>query len=433
MKKIYIATLGCAKNLVDSEVLGGQLTANQFQLTEQPSDADILIVNTCGFIEDAKEESIQAILEAVQYKKDNPAKKVLVAGCLSQRYKNELQNEIPEVDGYFGTEDFAAILTSLGGSHAASDLLYRQRRQLTPPHFAYLKISEGCNHTCAFCAIPAIRGAHRSRTIESLVEEARILARRGLKELIVVSQDTSYYGKDNYGRQSISRLLSELEKIDKLEWIRVLYWYPSNFPPDVLDIMKQSEKIVNYIDMPIQHISERMLRLMRRGDTRESLLRIFDKIRTSLPDVALRTTVILGHPGETEADFKELLSFLAEIRFDRLGTFIYSDEDGTAAFALSDKVDREVALERQREVMELQQSISQQKNSELIGTTQRVLLDEKNSTQGIFIGRTYRDAPEIDNEVIVKKEMEKGNRKAGNLYDVYIEDATEYELFGKFL
>ena len=433
MKKIYIATLGCAKNLVDSEVLGGQLTVNQFQLIEKPDDADILIINTCGFIEDAKDESIQAILEAVQYKKENPTKKVLVAGCLSQRYKTELQNEIPEVDGYFGTEDFTAILASLGRSHAAIDQLYRQHHRLTPPHFSYLKISEGCNHTCAFCAIPGIRGAHRSRTIESLLEEAYILARRGVKELILVSQDTSYYGKDNYDRQSIGRLLTELNKIEDLKWIRVLYWYPTNFPTDVLEIIKQSDKIVHYIDMPIQHISERLLRLMRRGNTRESLLRIFDKIRTTLPDAALRTTVILGHPGETDADFDELIKFLEEIRFDRVGTFIYSDEEGTPAFDLKEKVDKEVALERQREIMELQQKISLQKNNELIGTVQHVLLDEEDHTQGVFIGRTYRDAPEIDNEVIVKKEAGKGNQKVGNLYDVYIDDATEYELFAKFI
>ncbi len=431
MKKIYIATLGCAKNLVDSEVLGGQLSANRFQLVGQPDDADILIINTCGFIEDAKDESIRAILEAVEYKKDEPAKKVLVAGCLSQRYKTELQNEIPEVDGYFGTEDFGAILASLGRNHAASDQLYRQRQQLTPPHFAYLKISEGCNHTCAFCAIPGIRGAHRSRTIESLRDEARILAQRGIKELILVSQDTSYYGKDNYGKQSIVRLLEELDTIDGLEWIRVLYWYPTNFPLDVLDVMKQSKKIVHYIDMPIQHISERMLRLMRRGDTRESLLRIFDKIRTTLPDAALRTTIILGHPGETKNDFNELYKFLEEIRFDRLGTFIYSDEEGTPAFDIKEKVDRETALERQQKIMELQQSISLQNNRALIGTKQRILLDEYDAAQDVYIGRTFRDAPEIDNEVIVRSGTEKNEYKTGRFYTVDIDDAAEYELFGK--
>ncbi len=430
MKKIHITTLGCPKNLVDSEVLMGQLETNHFEISDEPESSDVIIINTCGFIEDAKNESIQAIFEALKLKEADPAKKVYVAGCLSQRYRKEIEKEIPEVDAIFGTEDYDSILKSLGKKHSALDNIHRMRKLSTPRHYAYLKISEGCNHTCSFCAIPGIRGKHRSRTIESLVDEATKLAERGAKELILISQDTSYYGRDLYGKQRIIELIEQLQKIDMLEWIRVLYWYPTNFPIGVLDLMKSGSKLLPYIDMPIQHISERMLRNMRRGDTRESLVSLFDKMRSEIPEIALRTTMILGHPGETETDFRELKNFVQDIKFDRLGTFLYSDEDGTPAFSLGEKVDKRLAEERQAEIMEIQRNISLEKNNSYINHEYNVLIDEIDSDAGIMTGRTYRDTPEIDNEVIVNSENT-DHFSTGSFVKVLIDDASEYELYGR--
>ncbi len=431
MKKVHITTLGCSKNLVDSEVLQGQLEHHDFQIVDQAENSDLLIVNTCGFIEKAKEESIQAIFEALELKKADPAKKVFVTGCLSERYRSDIEKEIPEVDAIFGTEDYRAILGALGKHHAAIDNLHRMRRVTTPRHFAYLKISEGCNHTCAFCAIPGIRGKHRSRPLETLVDEAEKLAAGGARELILISQDTSYYGKDIYGRQSITRLLGELEKVAGLQWIRVLYWYPTNFPTDVLDFMRDSEKLVHYLDMPIQHVSDRMLRLMRRGDTRRSLEKLYETILKRVPDIALRTTLITGHPGETEKDHAELMAFVRQFKFDRLGTFTYSDEEGTPAYKLADKVSASLAEERQAEIMEIQRDISLEKNRRLIGSRQRVLLDEYDINTNYYSGRTYRDAPEIDNEVLIPAE-EPFDYKPGDFVTVRMEDAAEYELYGRF-
>ncbi|MGD9899514.1 MAG: 30S ribosomal protein S12 methylthiotransferase RimO [Calditrichaceae bacterium] len=430
MKKIHITTLGCPKNLVDSEVLMGQLETNHYEISDEPENSDVIIINTCGFIEDAKNESIQAIFEALKLKENDPAKKVFVAGCLSQRYRKEIEKEIPEVDAIFGTEDYESILKSLGKQHSALDNIYRMRKLSTPRHYAYLKISEGCNHTCSFCAIPGIRGKHRSRTIESLVDEASKLADRGAKELILISQDTSYYGRDIYGQQKIVELIEQLQRIDSLEWIRVLYWYPTNFPIGVLDLMKNGGKLLPYIDMPIQHISENMLRKMRRGDTRESLVGLFAKIRSEIPEIALRTTMILGHPGEKEADFNELKNFVKDIQFDRLGTFLYSDEDGTPAFDLDEKVDKRIAEERQAEIMEIQRNISLEKNNSYINHKYKVLIDEIDSTAGIMTGRTYRDTPEIDNEVIITTENT-DNFSTGSFVNVLINDASEYELYGR--
>jgi ribosomal protein S12 methylthiotransferase len=433
MKKIHITTLGCSKNLVDSEVLAGQLETNHFEVIDQPEESDILIINTCGFIEDAKEESIQAIFEALELKNEDPAKKVFVAGCLTQRYRKEIEKEVPEVDAIFGTEEYGAILKTLGTKHAAVDNLNRMRKVTTPRHFAYLKISEGCDHSCAFCAIPGIRGKHRSRTIESLVDESKKLIDRGTKELILISQDSSYYGKDLYGKPKMMQLLDELQNLEGLRWIRVLYWYPTNFPKDVIDLMAESDKIVPYIDMPIQHISEKMLRLMRRGDTRDSLLRLYDMFRKKIPEIALRTTLILGHPGETDKDFNELHEFIKEVRFDRLGSFTYSDEDHTIAFSLQDKVEHEVALERQAVLMETQRNISLENNQKFIGHKLEVLLDEFDINTGTFSGRTYRDAPEIDNEVIIRINNKNGKQKPGDFTSVLIQDAAEYELYGSFV
>ena len=432
MKKVHITTLGCSKNVVDSEVLSGQLESRHYKIVEKPQDSDVLIINTCGFIEDAKNESIQAIFEALALKKEDPAKKVFIAGCLTQRYKKEIEKEIPEADAIFGTEDYAAILKALGEKHAAVDNLHRLRKLSTPRHIAYLKISEGCNHSCAFCAIPGIRGKHRSRSIESLVEESRLLAERGAKELILISQDSSYYGKDLYGQQSIVKLLDQLCNIPELEWIRVLYWYPTNFPVDVLELMKNGSKLVPYIDMPIQHISENMLRLMRRGDTRESIIKLYNLMRNNIPDIALRTTLILGHPGETEQDFNELHQFIKDIEFDRLGTFTYSDEDNTPAFLLPDKVNPEVARKRQSILMETQRDISLLKNNSFIGQKVYAVIDSFDIDTLTYTGRTYRDAPEIDNEVIITVEEESSAIKPGDFVSVQIEDASEYELYGKF-
>lgn len=432
MKKVHITTLGCSKNTVDSEFLIGQLQANNFEVIPEPEQSDVIIINTCGFIQSAKEESIQAVLEALKLKEEDPAKKVFIAGCLSQRYRPEIEKEMPEVDAIFGTEDYQSILNALGKSHAAMDNLHRTRIVSTPRHYAYLKISEGCNHTCAFCAIPLIRGKHRSRSIESLVEESTKLAQNGAKELLLVSQDSSYYGKDLYGKQAIVELLTELEKIKGIEWIRVLYWYPTNFPKEVIAYMKKSKKLVPYIDMPIQHISSNMLRIMRRGDTRDSLLNLYRMFREELPQVALRTTLILGHPGETQKDFNELIDFIGEIQFDRLGTFIYSDEENTTAYDEKAKVDTRIAEQRQAEIMEIQKNISFKLNQKYIGKKLKVLIDSFDIDTLTYYARTFRDAPEIDNEVIIQTTLPVGI-EPGGFADILVEDASEYELYGSFL
>jgi len=431
MKKIHVTTLGCSKNTVDSEVLMGQLDNNKTQIVDSAEEADLLIINTCGFIQEAKEESIQAIFEALRFKEEDPAKSVYVAGCLSQRYRNEIEKEIPEVDAIFGTEEFSKILDSLGLQHSAMDNMYRARKVSTPRHYAYLKISEGCNHTCSFCAIPGIRGKHRSREVDSLVDEARKLAENGAKELILISQDTSYYGRDLYGKSKIVELVQALQDIPGIEWIRLLYWYPTNFPKGILDLMQPGSKVVPYIDMPIQHISDRMLRLMRRGDTRVSLLKLFYQMREQVPQVILRTTLILGHPGETDEDFKELFEFINDIKFDRLGTFTYSDEEHTPAFGLENKVAHEIALDRQKQIMELQQAISLERNQSRIGNTYQVLVDFWQKESGVFIARTNMDAPEIDNEVLISGDAKVS--KPGQFAMVEIIDASEYELYARFI
>ncbi len=432
MKKIHVTTLGCSKNTVDSEVLMGQLESNDYQVIASPEEADVLIINTCGFIQDAKEESIQAIFEALKLKERDPAKKVFVAGCLTQRYRKEIEKEIPEVDAVFGTEEYNAILRTLGKKHAAEDHLYRMRKLSTPRHYAYLKISEGCDHTCAFCAIPGIRGKFRSRTIESLVDETKKLAEYGAKEILLISQDTSSYGKDIYGSRRIVDLVQQLAEIHGVEWLRILYWYPTNFPLEILPLMKEHPKVLPYIDLPVQHISDKMLRLMRRGETRSSIYQLIDTFRKEVPDIILRTTLIVGHPGEGEKEFKELYDFVRDIKFDRLGTFTYSDEEQTPAYDLPDKVAHEIALERQNLIMEAQKEIALQKNRKLIGTKVSVLLDEFHRSTKTFIGRTYRDAPEIDNEVLISVDSSDVPFQLGEFVDVLIEDASEYELYGKF-
>lgn len=431
MKKVHITTLGCFKNQVDSDVLAGQLINKDFQIIENPDEADVIILNTCGFIEDAKNESIDAIFEAVELKKKDSNKKVIVAGCLSQRYKTELKKEINEIDGIFGTEDYKGILSALGKNDFHVDNLYNIRNLSTPNHYAYLKISEGCNHQCSFCAIPLIRGKHKSRTIEDILKEAEILATKGVKELILVSQDTSYYGKDYYGQQKIVELLVKLAERNLFQWIRPLYWYPTNFPFKYIEMMSIFPSLIPYLDMPIQHVSDNVLKQMKRAETNKSIVSLYDKIRNKQPEISLRTTIILGHPGETESDFNELKEFVQDIKFNRLGTFVYSDEEGTSAYNLNNKVEQSVAIERKNIIMEIQQEISQALNEQLINSIQNVLIDRYDEENHYYVGRTYRDTPEIDNEVIINDKTFI-SKLVGNFLPVKINDASEYELYGEF-
>jgi ribosomal protein S12 methylthiotransferase len=410
-------------------VLAGQLKKRFYELIDEPQDAELVVVNTCGFIEDAKKESIQAIFEALNLKQKDKNKRVYITGCLSQRYKNELLAEIPEVDGIFGTEDYQNILTNLGEDQFRPEELYQMRTLSASSHFTYIKISEGCNHTCAFCAIPGIRGNHRSRSFNDIIYEAKMLAEKGVRELILVSQDTSYYGKDRYGTQRIVELLEEIAKTGLFEWIRPLYWYPTNFPLQFIDLMNKYKCILPYLDMPIQHASDSVLGYMRRAENQKSLRDLYKEIRAIRSDVCLRTTLILGHPGESEDDFKQLKEFIQDIRFDRLGTFIYSDEEGTPAYNYQEKVPREVAIERRDEIMTIQQSISREKNNQLINSIEKVLIDDYDPSQKCYNGRTYRDAPEIDNEVLVYGNNER--EIIGTFQNVQILDAAEYELYGK--
>lgn len=430
MKQVHITSLGCAKNLVDSEVLAGQLKNRAYQMTADPDAADIIIVNTCGFIEDSKNESIQAIFEGLEITRKDKNKKLFVTGCLSQRYKKELAQEIPEVDAIFGTEDYENILKALGEEAYHAEDMYRMRELTTPHHFAYLKISEGCDHTCAFCAIPGIRGKHRSRTVESIMEEARILAEQGVRELILVSQDTSAYGRDIYGRPKTTELIRTLADAGLFTWIRPLYWYPTNFPIRYIELMNEYPSVVPYLDMPIQHASDNVLRRMRRGETNQGLYKLYKRIQEIRPDITLRTTLILGHPGETEKDFEELKKFISEIRFDRIGSFLYSDEEGTDAFDQDGKVSARTAMRRRDELMLIQQEISLQKNQALIDSVQQIVIDSVDQAQGICQARTSRDAPEIDNEVIVTA-IKPGSDLVGSFHEVKITDAGEYDLYCK--
>ncbi len=429
MKKVHITSLGCSKNLVDTEVLRGQLKYRNFSFTEKPDDAELIIINTCGFINDAKSESIQAIFEALKLKQGDRKKQVYVTGCLSERYKTELTEEIPEIDAIFGTEDYARILENLGEEKFHAEEMYQLRDMTTPKHMAYIKISEGCNHTCSFCAIPGIRGKHRSRSMEDIQSEARILAEKGVKELILVSQDTSYYGKDIYQKFEIVELLRRLAREDLFNWIRPLYWYPTNFPMDFIRLMNEYQSIIPYLDMPIQHASDNVLQLMRRAERNEKLQLLYAKIREIRPDIILRTTVIVGHPGETDEDFEILKQFIQKNCFDRIGSFIYSDEEGTISYTLGEKVSQDTARERQSELMTLQSEISLEKNRQLENTVQNVLIDSYDDKQNYYIGRTYRDAPEIDNEVVIKDPARNKNL-IGTCQNVLITDSSEYELYG---
>lgn len=424
-EKIGVITLGCSKNTVDSERILSQLQANSFEIVDDPNDADTVIINTCGFIDAAKEESVDTIVEAVELKNSGKIKKVLVAGCLSERYKEDLIKEIPEVDQYFGTEDYEGIIKSLGGELKYE--LLGERMVTTPKHYSYLKISEGCDNPCSFCAIPLMRGQHVSRPIDSLLDETKRLADKGVKELIIIGQDTTDYGKDIYGKRITAELLDKLSGINGIEWIRLLYAYPSHFPDELIEVMAENPKVLKYLDMPLQHISDNVLKSMRRGITSRRTRELLYKLKDRIPDITLRTTFITGYPNEGEAEFNELVEFVKDIRFDRFGVFNYSIEETTPAFILGDTISPEEKEERKGILMELQSEISLEKNRELVGKKMKVLVDDIEGEY--YIARSERDAPEVDGEVLIKPES--GLLKLGSFYTVEIYDCNEYDLYGK--
>ena len=423
--KVSVITLGCSKNTVDSERLMRQIQLNKITITEQPEEAGTVIINTCGFIEAAKEESINTILNAVALKNEGKLKKIIVAGCLSERYKEDLIKDIPEVDIYFGTENYEGIINELGGTLKYN--LLGERLLSAPPHSAYLKISEGCDHPCSFCAIPIIRGKHKSKPINDLIKEAEFLAANNTKELILIAQDTTDYGKDLPGEISLQHLLKELSIIDKIEWIRIMYAYPSRFQTDLIEEIAINPKICNYIDIPLQHISDNVLRSMRRGVTGNQTRKLLNELKTNIPGITLRTTFIVGYPNETEKEFEELCEFVRETKFDRIGTFTYSVEDNTSSFILGDPVSESMKEKRKDILMEIQKEISHNNNSNFVGKKLKVLVE---ALEGDFyIGRSYRDAPEVDGEVLIDKRDNK--LKIGDFYDVDVYDYNEYDLFAE--
>ncbi len=425
-KRINVISLGCSKNLVDSEVLLGQLKANQFEVThdDDTNNSDAVVINTCGFINDAKQESIDTILQHIRAKEEGKISNVYVMGCLSERYIQELESEIPDVDKYFGVNDLKEIVSELGGDYKFD--LIGERQLTTPAHYAYMKISEGCDRRCTFCAIPAIRGKHVSKPQEEIIAETRRLIAKGVKELMLIGQDLTYYGIDLYKKNQFANLLESLSGFSALEWIRLHYAYPSGFPLEILPIIKDSSNICNYIDMPVQHINNRILSLMQRGHTKEGTIQLLEKIKKELPEAALRTTLIVGFPGETDNDFRELVDFVRNFKFDRLGVFTYSHEEGTTAYKLEDNIPEKVKQERLEELMNIQQSISLDLNSGKIGKTFKTVIDRKENEY--FIGRTEFDSPEVDNEVLItgnEQELE-----IGKFYPVTIEKADYFDLYG---
>ena len=421
---INVVTLGCSKNVYDSEVLMGQLKAGGKNVVHE-QEGNIVVINTCGFINNAKEESINTILEYVQQKEAGLIDKVFVMGCLSERYKPDLEKEIPDVDQYFGTSELPALLKVLGADYKHE--LIGERLTTTPKNYAYLKISEGCDRPCSFCAIPLMRGAHISTPIEALVTEAEKLAAKGVKELILIAQDITYYGLDLYKKRALADLLRALVKVEGIEWIRIHYAFPTGFPMDVIEVMKEEPKICNYLDIPLQHISDPILASMKRGTTQEKTTKLLKKFREAMPEMAIRTTLIVGYPGETQADFEALKSFVKEMRFDRLGCFTYSHEENTTAYELEDNVPEEVKLARANEIMEIQSQISWELNQEKIGKTFRCLIDRKEGNY--FVGRTEYDSPDVDNEVLI--DAKKHYVKIGDFVEVKIIDATDYDLYGE--
>jgi len=427
--KVNVITLGCSKNLVDSENIITQLRGNDYDVVHDSNDEDanVIIVNTCGFIDLAKEESVNTILEYAEAKKQGDIEKLYVTGCLSQRYKDDLEQEIPEVDAYFGTLELPGLLAKLGADYKHE--LIGERATTTPQHYAYLKISEGCNRTCAFCAIPLMRGKHVSKPIEDLVAEARNLARFGVKELMLIAQELTYYGLDIYKKRELPRLLHALADVEGIEWIRLHYAYPSKFPTEIFDVMAERPEICNYLDMPLQHANNAVLARMRRQITREETVELVRTARAKVPGLTLRTTMLVGFPGETEAEFEDLCDFVREMAFDRLGVFQYSHEESTRAYELEDDVPEEVKAERANRIMEIQQSISEAKNRAKIGKTLRVLFDRKEGEY--FVGRSEGDSPEVDNEVLIR--AADNYVRVGDFAEVRITDALDYDLFGELV
>jgi ribosomal protein S12 methylthiotransferase len=423
--KVNVITLGCSKNTVDSEVLMGQLSHGGIEVVHesQNEDFDTVIVNTCGFIDKAKEESVNTILQFAEAKKKGWIEKLYVTGCLSQRYKDSLEEEIPEVDGYFGTMELPILLNRFEVDYKKE--LIGERVLSMDTHYAYLKISEGCNRKCSFCAIPLMRGLHKSRTIESLVTEAQFLARKGVKELILIAQELTYYGLDIYKKRSLDALLDKLSEVEGIEWIRLHYAYPSQFPLELLDTMRENPKICNYLDIPLQHISDNVLKDMKRNITMKQTQELVDKIRERVPNIALRTTMLTGFPTETEQDFEMLCAFIEKNRFDRLGVFTYSHEENTSAHKFEDVWDDEEKNYRQQTLMEIQSGISYELNQNKIGKTFKVILDR--TENGIYYGRTEFDSPEVDNEVVINTDT---YLRLGDFVDVTITDATEFDLEG---
>lgn len=424
--KVNIITLGCSKNMVDSEVLSGQLMASGIEVAHEARtrDSNIVVVNTCGFIDKAREESVNTILEQVALKKSGNLDKVFVTGCLSQRYRDDLEKEIPEVDAWYGTMELPLLLKKLNADYKAE--LLGERLLSTPQHYAYLKISEGCNRTCSFCAIPLMRGVHISKPIEAIVQEAENLVRMGVKEVMLIAQELTYYGLDNYKKRVLPELLNRLADVKGLEWIRLHYAYPSKFPIEVLEVIRDRENICNYLDMPLQHASDQMLKAMKRQITRAEMSELIHVIRDTVPGICLRTTLIAGFPGERQADVEEMKEFLTEHRFDRVGIFTYSHEEGTSAYGLRDDVPAEVKESRAQEVMELQQGISFEKNQEKVGKVFKTIVDKKES--GRYIGRTEFDSVEVDNEVIIQSTRP---LKIGSFVSVKMTKAYDFDLEGQ--
>ena len=424
--KINIVTLGCSKNLVDSEVLLSQLKGNAIEATHesQKNDANIVVINTCGFIDNAKQESIDTILAYVDEKEAGRIDKVYVTGCLSHRYKDELENEIPQVDAFFGTLELPNLLKTLGADYKHE--LIGERLTTTPTHYAYLKISEGCNRPCAFCAIPLMRGGHVSKPIEQIVLEAENLVKHGTKEIMLIAQESTYYGIDLYGERKLKDLLEALSEVKGLEWIRLHYAYPSQFPEDILPVMANKANICKYLDIPVQHISDNVLKAMRRGITRRKTYELLNTIKEQVPGISLRTTILVGHPGETEEDFEALKQFIQDFEFDRLGVFTYSHEENTNAYTLEDNIPAEVKQQRAEALMALQEEISFKKNQKKIGQTLKVLFDRKEGEY--FVGRTEADSPEVDNEVLVKAQDQ--FVRIGDFANIVIDSAESFDLFG---
>ncbi|MFV9482650.1 30S ribosomal protein S12 methylthiotransferase RimO [Christiangramia sp. ASW11-125] len=422
--RINVVTLGCSKNVYDSEVLMGQLQANDKDVVHE-GEGNIVVINTCGFIDNAKEQSVNTILEFVEKKQEGSVDKVFVTGCLSERYKPDLQKEIPDVDQYFGTTELPGLLSALEADYKHE--LIGERLTTTPKNYAYLKIAEGCDRPCSFCAIPLMRGGHKSTPIENLVIEAEKLAANGVKELILIAQDLTYYGLDLYKKRNLAELLENLVKVEGIEWIRLHYAFPTGFPMDVLDVMNREPKVCNYLDIPLQHINDDLLKSMRRGTTHDKTTNLLKKFRATVPEMAIRTTLIVGYPGETEENFQELKEWVQEMRFERLGCFTYSHEENTHAFNLVDDVPQEVKQERANEIMEIQSQISWELNQQKIGKIFNVIIDRKEGNY--FIGRTEADSPDVDNEVLI--DATTVYLKTGDFYEVEITDAADFDLYAK--